>query len=439
MKRRDFWKGLMAVPAVSSLAGQDYAKKTNGLPPLKITGGKVIGVDLGSYRRWVFLKVFTSEPGLYGLGSANDIYETQAVIAALEKHLIPWIIGKDPGRIEDLWTSNNYRTYLRYGPVNNQVLGAFDEALWDIKGKRAGMPVYDLLGGKTRDAVACYDHTSGRTKEEALEAVQKSMESGYRHIRVQYGEGGYGGGGFYPPGRPSRPEGGPNGPAFDEDLYISTIPPVFEYLRAKVGFEPRFIHDLHSHLSGVNAVEFARRMNPYQMFFLEDILAPEQLQWYRNIRQVCSTPQAVGELFTHPAEYIPLITDRLIDFVRCRVSSIGGITPARKIASLCEMFGVRTAFQEGGDNDPVGLLSAYHLDLSTQAFGIQEENHFDPIVYELMPGCPVIRKGYLCGNDRPGLGIDINEEVAARFPLKDVPLGGAYKTDRAVDGSVVRP
>jgi mannonate dehydratase len=439
MRRRDFWKSLMAMPAVPLLAAQNYTDKTRGLPPLKITGGKVITASIGEVQRWVFLKVFTSEPGLYGIGSANDIYETQAVIAVLEKHLIPWMIGKDPDRIEDLWTSANYRTYLRYGPVNNQVLGALDEALWDIKGKRAGMPVYDLLGGKTRDAVACYDHTSGKTKEEALEAVHKSLEMGYRHIRVQYGEGGYGGGGFYAPGQASRPEGGYGGLAFDEDLYIATIPPVFEFLRSKLGFEPRFIHDVHSHLSGVNAVEFARRLNPYQMFFVEDILAPEQLQWYRNIRQVCSTPQAVGELFTHPLEYVPLMVDRLIDFVRCRVSSIGGITPARKIAALCEVFGVRTAFQEGGDNDPVGQLAAYHVDLSTQAFGIQEETHFPPVVHEMMPGCAELRKGYLYGNDKPGLGIDINEDLARKFPLKDVPAGGAYKTDRAVDGSVVRP
>ncbi len=439
MERRDFAKVLMAAPMLPSMAERDYTRKLDGLPPLKITGGKVIATSPSPVQRWVFLKVLTSEPGLYGLGSANDIYETQAVIAALEKHLIPWMIGKNPDRIEDLWASANYRTYLRYGPVNNQVLGAFDEALWDIKGKRAGMPVYDLLGGKTRDAVACYDHTSGKTKEEALEAVQKSLEAGYRHIRVQYGEGGYGGGGFYQPGQMSRPEGGYNGKAFDEELYVATIPPVFEFLRSRLGFEPKFIHDVHSHLSGVNAVELARRLNPYQMFFVEDILAPEQIQWYRNIRQVSSTPQAVGELFTHPLEYLPLVTERLIDFVRCRVSSIGGITPAKKIATLCEMFGVRTAFQEGGDNDPVGQLAAYHLDLSTMAFGIQEENHFLPVVYEMMPGCPETRKGYLYGGGKPGLGIEINEEIAARYPLKDVPQGGAYGTDRAVDGSVVRP
>ena len=158
------------------------------------------------------------------------------MIAALEKHLKPWLIGKDPDRIEDLWQSANYRTYWRGGPVNNKVLGAMDEALWDIKGKRASMPVYEMLGGRAHDAVACYDHVSGRTKDQAVEAVSKSMEDGYRHIRLQYGEGGYGGGGFIPATQGNRAEGGYQGQAFDEDLYVETIPPVFDYVRSKLGF-----------------------------------------------------------------------------------------------------------------------------------------------------------------------------------------------------------
>ncbi len=436
MKRRDLWKGLLAVPAMPAGAQQRYSKNVSGLPPLKITGGKVIPASPGGGRRWVFLKVLTSEPGLYGIGSANNNYQTQAVIAALEKHLIPWMIGKDPDRIEDLWNSANYRTYWRNGPINNQVLGALDEALWDIKGKRANMPVYELLGGKTRDAVACYDHTGGRDKEQAVAGVQKSLANGWRYMRVQFGEGGYGGGGFH---RPQRAEGGHTGWAFDEDLYVRTIPDVFDYVRSKVGSEPKLLHDVHSHLSGINAVELSRRLNPYQLFFLEDVLAPEQIQWYRNIRQVCATPQAVGEVFTHPFEYLPLITERLIDFVRCRVTTIGGITQAKKIATLCEVFGARTAFQEGGENDPVNQMASYHVDISSSAFGIQEENQFPPLVHEMMPGCGEIRKGYLYGSGKPGLGLDINEEMAAKYPFREVPRGGAYQTDRAVDGSVVRP
>ncbi len=214
---------------------------------------------------------------------------------------------------------------------------------------------------------------------------------------------------------------------------------MFEFLRAKAGFEPKLCHDVHSHLSGINAVEFARRMQPYQMFFVEDILAPEQIDWYAQIRKVCSTPQAVGEVFTHPYEYVPLITGRLIDFVRCRVTAIGGITQAKKIATLCEFFGVRTAFQEGGENDPVNQMASYHVDMSSTAFGIQEENGFPPLVHEMLPGTGRVEKGYLYGSGRPGLGLDIDEKIAAKYPIGEIRNGGAYGTDRAMDGSVVKP
>jgi mannonate dehydratase len=434
MKRRDLLKALAVVPAA---AAQQYESRTRGLPPLTIKEAKVITTSAGGNYRWIFLKIITSEQGLYGIGSANYNYEAYAVVAALEQHLIPFLIGKNPDQIEDLWQSAHLRTYMRNGPVDRHVLSAMDMALWDIKGKRAGMPVYELLGGKVRDAVACYDHVTGDDHEAALAAVQKSMASGYRHARVQLG--GYGAGGFIPAGEGSRPAGGYAGRAFDEELYLETVPKLFDYLRSKAGFGPKLIHDVHSHLTGINAVEFCRRMQPYQMFFVEDVLAPEQIDWYAQIRKVCSTPQAVGEVFSNPQEYVPLITQRLIDFARCRVSAIGGITQAKRIATLCDFFGVKTAFQEGGENDPVNLMAAYHVDISSPAFGIQEENHFPEAAREVLPGCGEIRKGYLYGSGRPGLGLDINETLAAKYPWRPMQGGGQYGLDRAIDGAVVRP
>jgi len=180
-------------------------------------------------------------------------------------------------------------------------------------------------------------------------------------------------------------------------------------------------------------------MQPYGMFFVEDILPPEQIDWFRRIKQVSTTPMAMGELFTSPREYVPLISERLIDFIRCRVSQIGGITAAKRIAGLCENFGVRTAWQEGGDNDPVNQLAAYHVDLTIPSFGIQEENHFPPQVHEMLPGTGVIRKGYLYGNGAPGLGIDVNEKLAAASALKPVPKGDSWTTVRGMDGSRVKP
>jgi mannonate dehydratase len=440
MDRRTFTASLLAAQAAPFLKAQETTERaTRGLPPLKITDAKVITTSGGRRSRWVFLKILTSEPGLWGIGSANNHYQTYAVITALEKHLKPWLIGKDPNRIEDLWRSSNLRTYWRGGPVNNNVVSAMDEALWDIKGKRANMPVYELLGGKAQDAVACYDHQAGRTKEEAAENVTKSMEKGFRHIRVQYGEGGYGGGGFIRAGEGNRPEGGYQGLAFDEELYVETIPRVFEYVRSKVGSAPKLLHDVHSHLTGSNAVLFAKRMEPYSLFFVEDLLPPEQISWYRKVRQVCATPQAVGEVFSNPHEYLPLISEQLIDFCRTRVSAIGGITQARKIATMCEIFGVKTAWQEGGENDPVNQMAAYHVDISTPAFGIQEENSFPPVTREILPGMGEIRKGYLYGSGKPGLGLDIDEQVAAKYPMEEIKNGGPYGTDRTIDGRVVWP
>src|SRR3954462_3787765 len=215
MNRRDVLKGVLAACPMPAASAQDFARRTKGLPPLTIKDVKVITTSAGNRYRWVFLKIITSEPGLYGIGSANDNYQTHAVIGALEKHLKPWLIGKDPDRIEDLWQSATFKTYWRGGPVNNKVVAALDEALWDIKGKRAGMPVFEMLGGKAHDAVACYDHVSARSKEESAENVAKSAERGFRHIRLQYGEGGYGGGGFVRANEGNRAEGGYQGQAFD--------------------------------------------------------------------------------------------------------------------------------------------------------------------------------------------------------------------------------
>jgi len=438
MNRRDLLKsGALALPLISAAKAEEVAKRSNGLPPLTIKDVKVITTNGGSHYHWVFLKIITSEPGLYGIGSANDDYQVMAVIADLEDHLKPWLLGKDPDRIEDLWQSAQMRTYWRNGPINNNVLSAMDMALWDIKAKRAGMPLYELFGGKARDAVAVYDHQGGTTKEECLASLQRSLANGYTHVRIQLGS--YGGGGYIPSGQGNRPEGGYQGPAFDQQQYVDVIPPLFEYLREQAGFGPKLLHDVHSHMTGMNAVELARRLEPVQMFFVEDILSPEQLSYYRNIRQICTTPQAVGELFTHPLEVVPLVQDRLIDFIRNRVAATGGITPLRKLVSLCEICGVRTAFQEGGENDPVNQLASYHIDISSSAFGIQEENHFPPSVHEMFPGIAEIRKGYLYGSDKPGLGIDIDEAMAAKNPMGPIRNGGAYDTDRLIDGKVWYP
>jgi mannonate dehydratase len=316
-------------------------------------------------------------------------------------------------------------------------------ALWDILGKEAGLPVYRLLGGPCRAAVPVYAHAAGNTLEELEADVRRYMEDGWVYIRCQLGA--YGGGGFVTPdevGRPSgaRPPFDTPRRAFDDEAYLEAIPRMFEYLRTRLGASPKFTHDVHEHLRPHVAVELAKRLEPYRLFFLEDLLPPEHVSYYRLVKQQCTTPQAMGELFINPHEYLPVIQEKLIDYMRIRVSKAGGITPARKIATLCEWYGVHTAWQEGGDNDPVNQAAAMHLDMAMWNFGIQEENHFRPEELEIFPGHAVTEHGYLYPNDKPGLGLDIDEEKAAKLLDPERlrrPLFMAE--DRRPDGTVVRP
>lgn len=388
--------------------------------------------------RWVFVKVLTDQPGLYGIGSASDHYHSGTVITAIET-IAPLLIGREAGKIEDNWQSVFTSGYWRNGSILNTALAGIDMALWDIKGKEAGMPVYDLLGGRTRDAVLAYAHAGGNDLAELEDDVRRYMEEGYLVIRCQLGN--YGDGGFIPGSEAGMPKNAPpRERVFDDEAYLKNIPEMFAYLRDKVGFGPKLTHDVHEHLRPHNAVALAKLLEPYRLFFLEDLLSPEQIHWYRQVRQQCVTPQAMGELFVNPHEWTPLITERLIDYVRVRVSKGGGITQCRKIATLCEWFGVQTAWQEGGDNDPVNQMAAVHLDLSSTSFGVQEENHFRPEEYDLFPGYARLEGGYLYPNDQPGLGIDVDEKKA-RALLQPELAARAYfmAEDRRVDGSIVRP
>ena len=388
---------------------------------------------------WVIVKVTTDQPGLYGIGSASDHYHPQTVVTAVEECIAPRLIGREVGHIEDIWQSTLTSGYWRNGAISNTALGGIDMALWDIKGKEAGMPVYQLLGGPCRSAVPCYAHAGGGDFVELEDDIRRYMEEGYSVIRCQLG--GYGGGGFIDADKAGQPKNPwSNAPAFDDEAYIESIPKMFEYLRSKLGFGPKLTHDVHEHLRPQCAVTLSKLLEPYRLFFLEDVLSPEQIDWFRLIRQQCTTPQAMGELFINPHEWTPLITERLIDFVRVRVSKGGGITPCRKIATLCEWFGVNTAWQEGGDNDPVNQVAAMHLDLASWSFGIQEENHFSQEELDIFPGHAILEGGYLYANDQPGLGIDIDETKAAQMlDAERAKIPNYAAEDRKADGSVVRP
>ncbi len=381
--------------------------------------------------RLVVVKIITSQPGLYGLGCATFTQRFHAVHTAIEKHLKPFLIGRDVSRIEEIWQMAMVNGYWRNGPVLNNAISGADQALWDIKGKQADMPLYQLLGGKCREAAAVYGHADGRDEHEVEDSVRKYMAQGYRYIRIQMG--GYGG----QAEKLVKPEGAPPGAYFDPRGYTRDMLRMMEHVRTKIGDEIELLHDIHERLKPIDAVQFAKDVERFKLFFLEDPLAPEDLEWFHHIRQQCCTPIAMGELFNSPREWQPLIADKLIDFLRMHVSQMGGITPARNVAAFANMYGIRTAWHGPGDTSPVGHAANLHLDLWAPNFGIQEWCRFSEAVYEIFPGTPEVRGGYMYPNDKPGLGIDVNEELAARYPCTDEVIG--WTQTRLPDGSPTRP
>jgi len=382
-------------------------------------------------QRLIVVKVITSEPGLYGLGCATFTQRWQAVVAAIEHHVKPFVIGRDVQRIEEMWNMGVVNGYWRNGPVLNNAISGIDIALWDIKGKLANMPVYQLLGGKSREGAACYAHADGSTPEEVVENVQRFREQGYQYIRVQMG--GYGGKGA----RDFRPEGSPDGAYYDPRAYMRNMLKMMEHVRATVGDEVELLHDIHERLTPIDAVGFAKAVEPLKLFFLEDALAPEDIEWFRQIRSVCTTPIAMGELFNNPHEWRFMIEERLIDFLRMHITQMGGLTPARNAAIHGQMYGVRTAWHGPADVSPVGHAANLHLDLWAPNFGVQEWCRFPELVYEMFPGTPEVRNGYMYANDKPGLGIEINEELAAKYPCTDIVE--QWTQTRLPDGTPARP
>ena len=390
------------------------------------------------------VKVTTSEPGLYGIGCATFTQRLSAVRTVVEDHLEPLIVGRDPHRIEDIWQLVYQNAYWRNGPVLNNALSGVDQALWDIKGKVAGLPLYELLGGKVREAAAAYAHAEGRDPQEVLDRVLELREAGLSHVRCQLG--GYGGvadGNSVEATGPKALRTQP-GEYYDPVAYAREVPRLFGFLRSRVGFEVGLLHDVHERLAPIDAVRLAKELEPFRLFFLEDPLAPEDQEWLAEIRRQAATPIAIGELFTHPLEWRPFIVARQLDFIRVHVSAIGGITPARKLAALAEAFGVRTAFHGPGDVSPVGHAANVHLDVALPNFGIQEFTNYGGALEEVFPGGPTLQDGYLYPADRPGLGVDIDEDLARKYPVHaDMAQfrGGVvgWTQTRLPDGTLARP
>lgn len=442
MKRRDALRGLgTAALWASSNPATTVAGALRGLPPLKITDVKVI-LTQPSDDHVVVVKVLTNEPGLYGVGCATHRERPLAVAAAIDSYLKPFVIGRNCEDIEDIWQSAYVSSYFRSGVTLNNALSGIDGALWDILGKRTGVPVYRLLGGKVRSAVPLYCHAAALDMNDLEDQVRKWMARGYRHVRVQLAVPGFSGYGVG--GAPTadavqrmRPDGIGPSPVFEPTPYVNNTIKMFEHLRAKVGFDVELLHDVHERVPPVQALQLAKALEPYRLFFLEDPFAPEDVEWFQIMRQQTTTPLAMGELFVNRHEWLPLVTNRWIDFIRIHISAAGGLTMARKVAACCEFFNVRTAWHGPGNVSPVGHAVNMHLDLAAYNFGIQEQHEFTPEEREVFPGAPEIRAGYMYSNDQPGLGIDVDEKAAAKYPFKTP--GGSRGNDRRLDGTIVRP
>jgi mannonate dehydratase len=392
----------------------------------------------------VVVKITTSDDGLYGLGCATFTQRALAVVTAIEEYLAPQLIGRDPADVTDILNGLYVSSYWRNGPVLHNALSGVDMALWDIKGKQAGLPVWQLLGGRCRAAVPVYGHASGRDVVEAEDAVRGYLEKGYGYVRAQVAIPGaltYGA-----PAAAATATAGGNGDrrvitdnAWNPSAYLRTVPKLFEHLRTTVGEEVELLHDVHERVRPIEAVRLAKDLEPYRLFFLEDLLSPEDLDWLRMVRAQTSTPMAIGELFVNPQEYMPLVRERLCDFVRCHISAIGGLTPAWRLASACELFGIRTAWHGPGDVSPIGHAANLALDLAAPNFGIQEEHRFNAAACEVFPGTPEVRDGHLWPSSAPGLGVDFDEAKAAEFPPVGPLVNDRWTATRLPDGTVQRP
>jgi mannonate dehydratase len=399
---------------------------------MKIRDAKVIVTCPG--RNFVTLKIVT-EDGVHGLGDATLNGRELAVVAYLTEHVIPCLIGRDARRIEDIWQYLYKGAYWRRGPVTMAAISAVDVALWDIKAKSLGQPLYQLLGGRCRDGVMVYGHANGRDLAEAVEEVGRYIEMGYKAIRAQSGVPGLGqiygigrGKMHYEPADAALP----SEEMWSTEKYLAFVPKLFEALRAKYGFEHRFLHDAHHRLKPIEAARLGKSLEPYALFWLEDSTPAENQESFRIIRQHTTTPLAVGEVFNTIHDCRQLIQEQLIDYIRTAVVHAGGITHMRRIASFADLYNVRTGCHGATDMSPVCMGAALHFDLSVPNFGIQEYMHHTEATNEVFPHSYSFKDGYLDPGETPGHGVDIDETLAAKYPYSRAYL----PVNRLEDGTM---
>ena len=399
---------------------------------MKIVSAKVIVCSPG--RNFVTLKIET-EGGVHGLGDATLNGRELAVASYLTDHVIPLLIGRDARRVEDIWHYLYKGAYWRRGPVTMTAIAAVDTALWDIKGKALGVPVYQLLGGQARDDVMVYGHANGESIDDTVAAAAEYVRMGYKAVRLQCGVPGvanaYGvarGKLHYEPAQ----KGKPLETFWATDKYLNVVPALFERARRELGPDVHLLHDVHHRLTPIEAARLGKALEPCHLFWMEDAVPAELQDSFRLIRQHTTTPLAVGEVFSSIHDCEQLIREQLIDYIRTTVVHAGGITHLRRIAHLAELYNVRTGSHGATDLSPVCMAAALHFDLSVHNFGIQEYMRHSDETDRVFPHAYKFAAGALHPGEAPGLGVEIDEALAAKYPYDPAYLPTARKLDGTV-------
>lgn len=400
---------------------------------MRIKDAKVFVCSPG--RNFVTLKIYTDE-GIYGLGDATLNGRELAVVAYLQEHLLPCLIGKNPFDVEDIWHYLYRGAYWRRGPVTMAAIGAIDMALWDIKGKALNTPVYNLMGGKSREKLLAYTHANGKDINHTLERIQEETDLGYKAIRVQSGVPGFekiygiasGDIAYEPAIRSSLPVE----EVWSTEKYLNFVPGLFQKVRDQFGHDLHLLHDCHHRLTPVEAARLGKELEPCHLFWLEDAVPAELQESFRNIRRHTTTPLAVGEIFNSIYDCTTLLSEQLIDYIRMTVSHGGGLTPMLKVATLAGIYHVKTGCHGATDMSPVCLAAALHFGTAINNFGIQEHMRHDDSTNEVFPHQYYFERGFLYVTDTPGLGVEFDETSTRKYPYQQAYL----PVNRLADGTM---